>query len=135
MIVNLKTLLKALLISIITIAVLLFIFAFICVKSMDSTKNIELYGRIIFFVSAFTGCLYASCNSQKAPLINSLIFGASFITFSYLISLFSGGAKISRIWIAYLGIIAISLVCSFIGIKKKPRKPKGLKAFKKMSKG
>ena len=131
---SLKSLLKALLVSVITMAVLLFIFAFVASKSEDSTKNLELYGRIIFFISAFSGCFYSARNAPKSPVVYSLIFGGIYILITFAFSLLFGGGALQKLWIPYLGVIAVSLLASVAGAKKKPKKPKRLKAFKKAKK-
>ena len=129
--VNFKSLLKALLISVITMAVLLFIFAFVALKSNDSTKNLELYGRIVFFASAFAGCFYAVRSSDTSPLITALIYGGIYALVSFALSLALGGGNISKLWLPYLSLVAVSFAAALFGSRKKPKKPKGLKAFKK----
>ncbi|MBR5515793.1 MAG: TIGR04086 family membrane protein [Clostridia bacterium] len=131
---NFKLLLKALLICIITMAVLLFVFAFIASKSEDSTKNLQLYARITFLVSAFIPCFVIGRNAESKPLVYSLIFAGIFLLISYGVSLILKNGSFSRLWLPYVSSIGLCIAAPVLSIRKKAKKPKGLKAYKKTKK-
>lgn len=129
-----RSVIKALLFSVITAAVLIFIFAFIASISSDSTKSLGLYGRAIFFVTAFAGALYASLSAEEKKLQASLIFGGIFIFVSFFLYTLMGGEDQVKMWIPYICVVAICFISTLIGGNKKGKKPKSLKKYKKATK-
>lgn len=126
------SLLKALLISVITMAVLLFLFAFIASVSEDPTKNLGIFGRVIFFVSAFAGCFFICRQDIMTPLAGSLIYAFVYLLAGFFVSLIIGKGAVGELLIPYLSVLAIALLTPFAGTGRRTKKPKSLKAFKKM---
>jgi len=129
-----RSLIRALLLCVITAAVLILIFGAVADSSSDSTKNLALFGRATLFTSAFIGALSMSLSRDTGKLTSSILFGGVYIFICFALSLLFGDTELLSNWVSYLTVIAVCIVCAFIGSKKKGKKPKNLKKFKSSTK-
>lgn len=127
-----RSIIKALLICVITGAVLIFIFGAVAAGSSDSTKNLSLFGKAAFLLSALAGSLAAARAANTKPFVASMIFCGIFLALSLTLSLLLGGGAAADMWIMYLGVLGICILGAVIGSYKKPKKPKRLKELKRI---
>lgn len=125
---NVKKGVKGFIVSVLTGVVLLFLIGYICYRGEDMTKNIDLWGKIILFVSAFAGGVVSCFGKKDLPFLSALISGVCFMLFIMVMSfmLQSNGEKTSPIsWILFLAIPLASVIGGIIfgrSPKKKKRK-------------
>lgn len=119
-----KSVFKALLICVITAAVLIFLFGAVAYRSSDSTKNLGIFGNATFLISALAGSITAARAADEKPFVVSMIFCGIFLAFALTLSLLLGDGVNSNLWLIYLIALGVCVLGAIIGSYKRPRKPK-----------
>ena len=125
-----KNSVKGLLVSILSSAVLLLLFGWICYTREDPSALLGILGRAGLYISAFLGGFFAAKFNREKGLLSGLAAGGAFMLFVIMLSLFlrSGSESIKFMtWVMFLLILLIGTAGGYLGVpsgKKRKRKNK-----------
>lgn len=127
---------KALLVSLIITAVLLFIFNYIAIKNHDPDKFLFLFSIISLISAGFAGGVTSARLYPEKFIFSPIVFALEFIFlhFIFAIILGQGSEKPLSALLIYIGIIIAAIIGGIIGVPKKAKKSKTLKNYKKYKK-
>ncbi len=125
-----RTALKALLVSVITAAVLILVLGFIAYKNSDPSRFIPIFGTVTLILSAFCGGAVSRRGGEN--ILSSMFFAGIFILVVFGTALaFGGSADAVETLLNYLGSIAAAVVGGMLFAGGGSKKPKSMKKYKK----
>ena len=125
-----KNSVKGFLVSILSSAVLLLVFGWICFTREDPAALSGILGRTALYLSAFLGGFFASRFNREKGLLSGLTAGGAFMLFVVMLSLFlrSGNEPVKFMtWVMFLLILLVGTAGGYLGVpsgKKRKRKNK-----------
>lgn len=124
-----KNSIKGVLVSILSSAVLLLLFGWICFSRADPSALTGILGRAALYISAFLGGFFAARFNRETGLLSGLLTGGIFMLFVIMLSLFlRGGSEPMGFmtWIMFLLVALLGGVGGYLGTpngkKRKRRK-------------
>ena len=121
---TISTSIKALTASLVTAAVLLFVFAFAALKTEDPSKNLELFAYVAILISAAVGGIF--CTGSENRMISSVMF-----SFGFVLILIIAGSMMGEIFrkpvyslicCLLIFVIPAAIILRSSGAKKKKNK-------------
>lgn len=122
-----KNSVKGFLVSILSSAVLLLLFGWICYTREDPAALAGILGRIALYLSAFLGGFFASRFNREKGLLSGLTTGGVFMLFVVMLSLFlrSGNEPIKFMtWVMFLLILLVGTAGGYLGVPSGKRRKK-----------
>ena len=125
-----KNSIKGVLVSILSGAVLLLLFGWICFSRADPSALTGILGRAALYISAFLGGFFAARFNREAGLLSGLLTGGIFMLFVIMLSLFLRGGSEPigfMTWIMFLLVALLGGVGGYLGTpngKKRKRRKK-----------
>ena len=122
-----KNSVKGLLVSILSGAVLLLLFGWICYMREDPSALLGILGRAALYISAFLGGFFASRFNREKGLLSGLATGGAFMLFVVMLSMFlrSGNEPIKFMtWVMFLLILLVGTAGGYLGVPSGKRRKK-----------
>ncbi len=123
----LKNSVKGLLVSIVSSAVLLLLFGWICYTREDPSALSGILGRVALYLSAFLGGFFASRFNREKGLLSGLATGGAFMLFVMMLSfLLRSGNEPAKFmtWVMFLLILLVGIAGGYLGVPSGKRRKK-----------
>ena len=127
--IRIKNIIKALLASVISATVLIFVFSFILSLTADPLNYISVLPAFLFILAAFVG----GCVSRRggAGILNTVIYMTGYIGLHLILALVAGDAGGVMTPVCYLLALVAAVIGGGLFSSRGHKKPKGLKRYKK----